>query len=85
LNAVLHNLGLKRFVRNFPPNNTNSGIKTIEYAEFTETINAFYGRGMKGMLRRIGKASFQQGLHEQGAIMGVAGEALRLYPKEGVL
>ena len=82
LNAVLRSVGLARFISNFPPNDTNPGIKTVEYAKFNEAIEAFYGRGGKGMLRRIGKASFQYGVHEQGALMGVAGVALKLMPQK---
>jgi predicted hydrocarbon binding protein len=82
LNAVLNSVGLSRFVGNFPPNNTEPGIKTVEYAKLNEAIEAFYGRGGKGMLRRIGKASFQYGVREQGAIMGVAGTALKLMPQK---
>ncbi len=83
LNAVLRSVGLERFVGNFPPNDTNPGIKTVEYAKLNEAIEVFYGRGGKGMLRRIGKASFQYGVREQGALMGVAGVALKLMPQKG--
>jgi predicted hydrocarbon binding protein len=80
LTAVLRSVGLERFIGNFPPNDTNPGIKTTEYARFNEAIESFYGRAGKGMLRRIGKASFQYGVREQGALMGVAGAALKLMP-----
>lgn len=83
LNAVLRSVGLERFIGNFPPNDTNPSIKTTEYARFNEAIENFYGRGGKGMLRRIGKASFQYGIREQGALMGVAGVALKLMPTRG--
>jgi predicted hydrocarbon binding protein len=83
LNAVLRSVGLERFIGDFPPNDTNPGIRTVDYARFNESIEAFYGRGGKGMLRRIGKASFQYGVHEQGALMGVAGAALKLMPPKG--
>lgn len=83
LNAVLNSVGLERFIGNFPPNDTEPAIKTVDYARFNEAIEAFYGRGGKGMLRRIGKASFQYGVHEQGALMGVAGAALKLMPPRG--
>jgi len=83
LNAVLRSTGLERFIGNFPPNDTNPGIHTIDYARFNEAIETFYGRGGKGMLRRIGKASFQYGVREQGALMGVAGAALKLMPQKG--
>lgn len=83
LNAVLRNVGLERFIGNFPPNDTNPGIKTTDYARFNAAIEEFYGRAGKGMLRRIGKASFQYGVREQGALMGVAGVALKLMPLKG--
>jgi hypothetical protein len=83
LNAVLHSSGLERFIGNFPPNNTEPGIKASEYAKFNEAIEAFYGRGGKGFLRRIGKASFQYGVKEQGALLGLAGAALKLMPQKG--
>lgn len=83
LNAVLRSVGLERFIGNFPPNDTDPGIKTMEYARFNEAIESFYGRGGKGMLRRIGKASFQYGVREQGALMGMAGAALKLMPLRG--
>ena len=80
LNAVLRNVGLERFIGNFPPNDTNPGIKAVEYAQLNAAIETFYGRAGKGMLRRIGKASFQYGIREQGSLMGVAGMALKLMP-----
>lgn len=83
LNAVLHSSGLERFIGNFPPNNTEPGIKASEYAKFNEAIEVFYGRGGKGFLRRIGKASFQYGVKEQGALLGLAGAALKLMPQKG--
>ena len=82
LNAVLHSSGLERFIGNFPPNNTEPGIKASEYARFNEAIELFYGRGGKGFLRRIGKASFQYGVKEQGALLGLAGTALKLMPQK---
>jgi predicted hydrocarbon binding protein len=83
LNSVLRICGLGQFVGNFPPNDTNPGIKTTEYAKFNEAIETFYGRAGRGMLNRIGKASFQYGVREQGALMGVAGAALKLMPQKG--
>jgi predicted hydrocarbon binding protein len=83
LNAVLHSVGLEQFIGNFPPNDTNPAIKTVDYARFNTAIESFYGRSGKGMLHRIGKASFQYGVREQGALMGVAGAALKLMPQKG--
>jgi hypothetical protein len=80
LNAVLKSCGLERFVGNFPPNNLEPSIKTSQYAQLNQAIEDFYGRGGRGMLRRIGKASFQYAVREQAALLGVAGVALKLLP-----
>jgi len=82
LNTVLHTCGLERFVGNFPPNNLEPAIQASQYAKFNEAIEAFYGRGGKGILRRIGKASFQYGIREQSALLGVAGVAIKLLPEK---
>ncbi|MCI0551356.1 MAG: 4-vinyl reductase [Anaerolineae bacterium] len=81
LNAVLHTSGLERFVGNFPPDNLEPAISALEYGKLNEAIEAFYGRGGRGMLRRIGKASFQYGVREQAALLGIAGVALKLLPE----
>lgn len=81
LNTVLRTCGLERFIDNFPPNNLEPAIQASQYAKFNEAIEAFYGRGGKGILRRIGKASFQYGVREQSALLGVAGVALKLLPE----
>ncbi|MFT3890373.1 MAG: 4-vinyl reductase [Anaerolineales bacterium] len=82
LNTVLRTCGLERFIGNFPPNNLEPSIQASQYAKFNEAIEAFYGRGGKGILRRIGKASFQYGVREQSALLGIAGVALKLLPEK---
>mgnify|MGYP000409712959 FL=1 len=82
LNAVLHTCGLDRFIGSLPPNNLEPSIQASQYAKLNEAIEQFYGRGGKGMLRRIGKASFQYGVREQSALLGVAGVALKLLPEK---
>lgn len=81
LNAVLRTSGLERFIGNFPPNNLEPSIQASQYAKLNQAIEEFYGRAGKGMLRRIGKASFQYGVREQAALLGVAGAALKLLPE----
>jgi hypothetical protein len=81
LNTVLRTCGLERYIGNFPPNDLEPSIQASQYAKFNEAIEAFYGRGGKGILRRIGKASFQYGVREQSALLGVAGVALKLLPE----
>lgn len=81
INAVLRNAGLERFIDNLPPDNLEAGCKTSEYAHFNQAIEDFYGRGGRGMLKRIGKASFQYGVREQPALLNLAGTALKLLPE----
>ncbi len=82
LNTVLRTSGLERFIGNFPPDNLEPSIQASEYSKLNEAIEAFYGRGGRGMLRRIGKASFQYAVREQAALLGVAGVALKLLPEK---
>ena len=82
LNAVLRLSGLGSFVNNLPPDNLEPAIKATEYAQFNQAIEDFYGRGGRGMLKRIGKASFQYAINEQPALLGVAGAALKLLPEK---
>ena len=82
LTAVLKTSGLERFVGNFPPDNLEPSINASQYAKLNEAIEAFYGRGGRGMLRRIGKASFQYAVREQAALLGLAGVALKLLPEK---
>lgn len=82
LNAVLRTSGLERFIGNFPPNNLEPSIQASQYAHLNQAIEDFYGRAGKGMLRRIGKASFQYAVREQAALLGVAGVALKLLPEK---
>lgn len=81
LNAVLRSSGLERFVGNFPPNDMNPSIQTSQYARLNAAIEDFYGRGGLGILKRIGKASFEYAVREQAALLGVAGAALKLLPE----
>jgi V4R domain-containing protein len=82
LNAVLRTSGLERFIGNFPPNDLEPSIQASQYAQFNQAIEDFYGRAGKGMLRRIGKASFQYAVREQAALLGVAGVALKVLPEK---
>jgi V4R domain-containing protein len=81
LNAVLRTSGLEHLIGNFPPDNLEPSISASQYAKLNEAIEAFYGRGGRGMLRRIGKASFQYAVREQAALLGIAGVALKLLPE----
>jgi len=82
LHAVLRTSGLERFIDNLPPNDLEPAIRSSEYAGLLQAIEEFYGRASKGMLRRIGKASFQYAVREQAALLGIAGVAIKLLPQK---
>lgn len=82
LHAVLRAAGLARFIDHIPPDDMQPAIKTEEYARFNQAIEEFYGRAGKGILQRIGRASFQYGVREQAALLGVAGAALKVLPQK---
>ena len=82
LNAVLRTSGLEKFIGSLPPDNLEPSIQASQYAKLNEAIESFYGRGGRGMLRRIGKASFQYAVREQAALLGIAGIALKLLPEK---
>ncbi len=82
LNSVLKSCGLEWFAGNLPPNDLEPSIKASQYAQLNQAIEDFYGRGGRGMLQRIGRASFQYGVREQSALLGVAGVALKLLPEK---
>jgi len=80
LKAVLHASGLERFIDNLPPSNLEKDVLVREYAQLNEAVEQFTGRAGKGMLQRIGRASFRYAIKEQAAVMGLAGIALKAFP-----
>lgn len=82
LKVVLRQAGLGQYVDELPPNNMELGATAAEYAALNQAVEEFYGRAGKGMLRRVGRASFRYGVEEQAALMGVAGVALKVVPQK---
>lgn len=78
--AVLRASGLAQYIDNLPPNDLNPAVKASDYSRLNEAIETFYGRGARGILQRIGKASFEYGLREQSALLGLAGVAMKVLP-----
>ncbi len=78
--AVLRAASLDQYIDHLPPDDLLPAVKSSDYARLNAAIEEFYGRGGRGMLHRIGKASFEYGLREQSALLGLAGAALKLLP-----
>ncbi len=83
LNAVLNAAGLAKYVGNFPPDNTEPSVSYTDYARLNAAIEEYIGRASKGILQRIGRASFQYGVREQAALLGLAGAvAVKFLPRK---
>ncbi len=81
LKSVLRMGKLERYIDNFPPNNTEQGVKHSDYGAAQQAIEDFYGpRGARAILVRIGRALFRYSLQEQPAVLGLAGLALKALP-----
>lgn len=74
LEIVLRDAGLERFIDSYPPDETRavSGLTFGDYANLSAGLLVFFGRASKGMLRRVGRLSAQQGIRQQGAVFGLA-------------
>jgi predicted hydrocarbon binding protein len=82
LKSVLRMGKLVQYIDNFPPNNTELGIKHSEYGAAQQAIEDFYGpRGARAILVRIGRTLFRYTLQEQPAVLGLAGLALKALPR----
>ena len=81
--AVLNLAGLQEYINNYPPNNTDRGVRFSDYGKAQQAVEDFYGgRGARAMLTQIGRATFRYTLEEQPAILGLAGLAMRMLPKK---
>ncbi|MBI3913777.1 MAG: hypothetical protein HY327_06280 [Chloroflexi bacterium] len=81
MKAVLHGGKLDRYIGNYPPKNLDFGVKFSEYGGAEQAVEDFYGpRGAKAMLQRVGRATFNYGIKEQSAVLGLAGQALKAMP-----
>jgi len=82
LKIVLREAGLERYVDELPPDDLEQDVSTVDYAALNQAVEEFYGRAGKGMLQRIGRASFRYGIEEQATLMGIAGAALKVMPQK---
>jgi len=81
MKAALRGAKLERYIDNYPSKSLEFGVKFSEYAMAEQAVEDFYGpRGARAMLQRVGRATFTYGMKEQSAVLGLAGQALKLMP-----
>jgi predicted hydrocarbon binding protein len=81
MRAALRGAKLERYIDNYPPKNLNLEVKFSEYGAVEQAVEDFYGaRGARAMLLRVGRTTFNYGIKEQSAVLGLAGQALKAMP-----
>jgi predicted hydrocarbon binding protein len=80
LATILRQAGLQRFANALPPNDTQPALRAAEYAALLQAIENYYGRGARGILTRIGYASFARLVAAQPVNAGLTRRLLRLLP-----
>lgn len=81
MKAALHGAKLERYIDNYPPKNLNLEVRFSEYGAVEQAVEDFYGaRGARAMLLRVGRTTFNYGIKEQSAVLGLAGQALKAMP-----
>ncbi len=81
--AMLNAGGLSEFIDNYPPKTLDMEANFAQYGALQQSVEEFYGpRGARMFLLKIGRATFQFGLKDQPAILGLAGIALKAIPEK---
>ena len=81
MKAVLRGAKLERYIGNYPAKDMDLGVTFSEYGGAEQAVEDFYGpRGARAMLLRVGRSTFTYGMKEQSAVLGLAGQALKMMP-----
>ncbi|MGQ9517112.1 MAG: V4R domain-containing protein [Anaerolineae bacterium] len=81
LKAILRYAKLDHLIDNLPPDNLALEFPFEDYAAINQALEDLYGpRGGRGLALRAGRKSFDQGLKDFGAVVGVADKAFKLLP-----
>lgn len=81
LNALLNLVGLQEYKEAFPPNNLAKEFDFADFSSLNQGLHDIYGpRGGRGLGLRGGRATFDQGLKDFGALAGVSDFAFKILP-----
>jgi hypothetical protein len=81
LNALLNLTGLEQYKEQFPPNNLDKEFDFADFSSLNQGLYDIYGpRGARGLGLRGGRATFDQGLKDFGALAGVGDFAFKILP-----
>ena len=81
LKALLNLIGLVKYTKEFPPNNLKREFDFSDFASINQGVFDIYGlRGGRGLSLRGGRATFDKGLKDFGALAGVGDFAFKVLP-----
>ena len=81
LNSILRIASLTPFIDHFPAARSDKTFSFMAVSQLLESLEQAYGpQGGRGMALRVGRACFQYGLRDYGALLGITEPAFRLLP-----
>ena len=81
LSAILNLANLQDLIDNFPPDNLERQFDFADFASLNGALEEMYGgRGGRGLAQRAGRAVFNEGLRNFGALAGAGDLAFKVLP-----
>jgi len=78
---LLNTAGMVQLIGNYPPANLEKQFDFADFSHINEAMEMMYGpRGGRALSLRAGRAAFDPGLKNFGAMVGVTDQAFRLLP-----
>jgi len=81
LNAILNLANLQYLIDNYPPDNLERQFDFSDFSSLNGALEEMYGpRGGRGLALRAGRAVFNEGLRNFGALAGAGDLAFKVLP-----
>ncbi len=81
LNAILNLASLPNLIDNLPPDNLERKFDFADFSAINGALEEMFGpRGGRGLAQRAGRATFNDGLKNFGALAGAGDLAFRILP-----
>src|SRR5512133_811913 len=81
LNAILNLASLSHLIDNYPADNLERQFDFADFSSISGALEEMYGpRGGRGLALRAGRAVFNEGLRNFGALAGVGDLAFKVLP-----
>jgi predicted hydrocarbon binding protein len=81
LNAILHMANLPHLIEQLPPDNLDRAFDFADFSAINGALEEMYGpRGGRGLALRAGRATFNEGLRNFGALAGAGDLAYKVLP-----